>query len=261
MKKGKKLIKKLTRKIKKLNIKQWISLAVILLIFIILIKGVLFIKEYSKIQDPPKDKIPYPVRGIDISHYQGDVSWDVLADQNLSFAFIKATEGSSHIDKKFEYNWKEAHKTDLKVGAYHFMSFETSGKTQAKNFIKHVPKKRSSLPPVVDVELYGEFIHNHPSQETVNNILEPLLKRLESKYDKKPIIYTSTAVYKLYIQGKYDNDIWIADLSMPKTLPDGKQWKFLQYSFNGKLKGYKGYLPHLDLNVFYGSKWDFATEY
>lgn len=245
----------------KLNKKTLIVLLCLVVVVVAIIKGLLFVAEYKSIPDPPDDDISYPVRGVDISHYQGDVDWPTLADQNLAFAFIKATEGSSHVDSKFEYNWEEAHKTHLKVGAYHFMSFETSAKKQAANFIKNVPKTRGMLPPVVDVELYGDFIKTHPSEDTVKEILMPLLEILEEHYGQKPIIYTSTAVYKQYIQDNYDNDIWIADLSFPETLPDGKQWKFLQYSFNGKLKGYTGYLPHLDLNVYYGSKWDFATEY
>ena len=43
----------------------------------------------------------YAVRGVDVSAYQGEIDWPVLADQDLDFAFIKATEGSSHEDEQF----------------------------------------------------------------------------------------------------------------------------------------------------------------
>ena len=43
----------------------------------------------------------YPVRGVDVSSYQGNIDWAVLSKQNISFAFIKATEGSSFVDKYF----------------------------------------------------------------------------------------------------------------------------------------------------------------
>ncbi|MBR4257050.1 MAG: lysozyme, partial [Clostridia bacterium] len=65
----------------------------------------------------------YPVRGVDVSHYQGDVDWETLSKQGISFAFIKATEGSSYVDLTFEKNYVEANKTVLRVGAYHFFSF------------------------------------------------------------------------------------------------------------------------------------------
>lgn len=246
---------------KKFNVKTILIILISVILVFAAAKGLAFIKELSNIPDPPDDGLDYPVRGVDISHYQGDVDWDTLSQQNLAFAFIKATEGSSHLDKKFEYNWENAHKTHLKVGAYHFVSFESSGKKQAENFIKNVPDERGMLPPVVDLELYGDFIDNPPTQETVDDILVPLMEQLEKAYGQKPIIYCNTAVYNKYVKDNYDNDIWLADLSFPTELPDGKQWKFLQYSFNGKLDGYEGYLPHLDLNVYYGSKMDFAKEY
>lgn len=50
----------------------------------------------------------YSVRGIDVSSYQGEINWKTLSDQNISFAFIKATEGSSFVDKDFAYNFEEA---------------------------------------------------------------------------------------------------------------------------------------------------------
>ena len=65
----------------------------------------------------------FEVTGVDVSHYQGTIDWKKLAEQDLDFAFIKATEGSSYIDECFYDNWKEAEKTDLCIGAYHFFSF------------------------------------------------------------------------------------------------------------------------------------------
>ena len=34
----------------------------------------------------------YPIHGVDVSHYQGEIDWNVLAAQNIQFAYIKATE-------------------------------------------------------------------------------------------------------------------------------------------------------------------------
>ena len=41
----------------------------------------------------------YPVIGVDVSSYQGEIDWEILSSQNISFAFIKATEGSSFVDE------------------------------------------------------------------------------------------------------------------------------------------------------------------
>ena len=49
----------------------------------------------------------YPVRGVDVSSYQGEINWYILSEENISFAFIKATEGSSHQDKYLKNNLEE----------------------------------------------------------------------------------------------------------------------------------------------------------
>ena len=90
----------------------------------------------------------FPVRGVDVSSYQGEIDWDTLSGQNIQFAFIKATEGSSHVDPFFLHNYEEASQTDLRIGAYHFFSYDSSGGTQAENFISVVPKDKNMLPPV-----------------------------------------------------------------------------------------------------------------
>jgi lysozyme len=53
-------------------------------------------------------QVEYPVRGIDVSHYQGDIHWDAVAAANIRFAYIKATEGADYIDPSFQQNWDGA---------------------------------------------------------------------------------------------------------------------------------------------------------
>ena len=107
-----------------------------------------------QLNNPSKKR--YPVRGVDVSHYQGTIDWPVLAAQDLDFAYIKATEGSSHTDEKFAENWEAAKDTGLRIGAYHFFSFDSPGESQLKHFTETVPAFRQMLPPVVDFEFYGD---------------------------------------------------------------------------------------------------------
>ena len=103
----------------------------------------------------------YPVRGVDVSAHQGEIDWSVLAGQDVQFAYIKATEGSGFTDRMFADNWEGARRSGLRVGAYHFFSFDSGGDTQADRFIGTVPKEKDSLPPAVDVEFYGEKAKTH----------------------------------------------------------------------------------------------------
>lgn len=200
----------------------------------------------------------YEVRGVDVSFYQGDINWNVLAKQGISFAFIKATEGSSFLDEKFKENYENAIKTDLKIGAYHFFSFDSNGNTQADNFIKNVPKKDDMLPPVVDIEFYGDKYKNVPDIEETQKQLQILLDRLEEYYGKKAIIYATYKSYNLYIMNNFkDNYIWIRDVFFRPSLRDNRDWTFWQYTDKVKLEGYNGKESKIDMNVFNGNSEEF----
>ncbi len=200
----------------------------------------------------------YPVRGVDVSHYQGDIDWDKLSESDISFAFIKATEGSDYVDEKFEYNWNEATKTDLRVGAYHFFSFDSDGKTQAENFIVNVPKTDGMLPPVIDIEFYGDKAKDPSKKKDVKPELDTLIAELYKHYGVMPIIYTTHQAYKLYIANDYKNcDIWIRDVIMTPYLSDDRDWTFWQYTNREKLDGYNGEEEFIDMNVFAGTADEF----
>lgn len=235
-----------------------ILVSVICSFTVIAVVGILLVYNgVVSFNTPPKSK--YPVRGVDVSSYQGEIDWQILSEQNIQFAFIKATEGSRFSDKKFSYNLSEALKTNLKVGAYHFFSYDSSGKSQADNFIKTVPKTENMLPPVIDVEFYGDKKENPPDKEKTTKELSVMIEALNEYYGLMPIIYVTEKSYELYIENLYNEcDIWIRDVFFSPELSDGRSWTFWQYTDKAKLDGYSGEEKYIDMNVFNGSKEDFA---
>lgn len=199
------------------------------------------------------DKAAYPVRGVDVSVYQGRVDWNTLANQDIAFAFIKATEGRSHQDARFAQNWQDAQQTPLAIGAYHFFSYDSDGHTQAANFIAAVPVLENALPPVIDIEFYGGNERNPPPKEKVLPILDALLSDLEQHYGKKPILYATMKSYRLYLAEAYqDYPLWIRNVLRTPRLPDGATWHFWQYSHRERLEGYDGEERFIDMNVWNG---------
>lgn len=215
-------------------------------IFILWYNGIIFFNYSSRKK--------YEIRGVDVSSYQGDIDWNVLSEQGIKFAFIKATEGSSFVDEKFNINYENATKTNLKIGAYHFFSYDSEGITQADNFIKHVPKTEGMLPPVVDIEFYGDKYRNIPDIEETQKQLHKMLEKLENHYEKKPIIYATYKSYNLYIANNFkDNYIWIRDVYLTPKLKDNREWTFWQYTDKAVLNGYNGKETKIDINVFNGN--------
>lgn len=198
----------------------------------------------------------WEVFGVDVSAYQGEVDWSVLARQSVAFGFIKATEGSSLQDRQFAANWSGAMEAGVRPGAYHFFSYDSPGESQAENFIDLVPVTPGALPPAIDLEFYGPYLQQPKSREEVEPILKALIARLEAHYGVKPILYVTCRSYQLYLSGgAYDGyPIWF---SSPLVRPAGLSCSFWQYSHSARLEGYNGTEERIDLNVFLGSESEF----
>ena len=214
--------------------------------------GALFLSGVLQFNRPSKER--YPVRGVDVSHYQGKIDWETLSAQGISFAYIKATEGSFSTDERFSENWSGAGKTGLRIGAYHFFSFETAGKTQAENFIGTVDALSGMLPPAADVEPYGKFRKLTPG---VLDELSVWLSEVEAHYGIRPVIYTTAGFCGAVREAFPEHDIWIRSVY---GKPSGKTgWTFWQYSDRVKKDGYCGDEKFIDMNVFAGTEEEFRN--
>ena len=217
----------------------------------------LFWNGILQFNNPSKEQ--YPVRGVDVSAYQGIIDWELLSEQDISFAFIKATEGSSFVDERFFYNYAEAQKTNLRVGAYHFFSYDSTGEAQAAHFIRTVAKTEDMLPPVIDVEFYGDKEAKPPEREQTIAQLGVMVEKLKTHYGVTPILYATEKSYQLYLAGAFpDCDIWIRSVLTSPRLSDNRNWTFWQFSNRARLYGYSGEETFIDLNAFHGSEQEFA---
>ena len=164
------------------------------------------------------------------------------------------------MDPCFAENYAGAAQTGLRVGAYHFFSYDSSGDTQADNFIAAVQPLENMLPPVIDVEFYGDKEKNPPHKEVVVRNLSAMIRRLEEHYGMTPILYATEKSYRLFLAEDFEEcDIWIRNVLGRPTLSDGREWTFWQYANRGRLSGYSGRERYIDLNVFQGSAEEFAA--
>ncbi len=190
------------------------------------------------------------VIGADISEYQADVDMPVLMEQGIEFVYIKATEGSGHVDSRFADNWENAVECGLPAGAYHFFSFDSPGQMQADNYIKAVGDLEGKLIPAVDVEYYGDKKENPPAKEDVIRELGAFLEALEKEYNAKPMIYCTHDVYGKYIKGAFDEyPRWVRSIYYPAAIEAGSGWIVWQYCDTAELEGYEGGERFIDLDV------------
>ena len=197
----------------------------------------------------------FEIHGIDISHYQGLIDWDALRTGMIEgcpirFIVIKATEGSTKIDERFDDNFFQAREYGFIRGAYHFWSNKSSARAQAYYFLSKVKLEEGDLPPVLDVE-------HKPQNQDIEDFQRDILTWLhivEDRYHVKPIIYTYYKFKSLYLNAPVFDDYpyWIAHYYVDKVEYKGP-WKFWQHTDVGRLPGIKGYV---DFNIYNGSFYD-----
>jgi lysozyme len=191
------------------------------------------------------------VAGIDISHWDGDIDWAELDKESIYFVYMKATEGESYVDPTFGTNWAAIRKTSLRRGAYLFFDPGLAGDeqtAQAQNFINTVKNiEAGDLPPMLDVEDDPEV----PVAVFQSRLLT-VVRLVESYFHARPIIYTTTGLYKKYLNWHNsfrDYELWIADYCYRRPqLCDKKDMRIWQFTDKAKLKG----IPSpVDMDIFY----------
>ena len=194
--------------------------------------------------DVPKS---YPLVGLDVSHHQGEIDFEKLGafqfHDTLSFVYIKASEGVSHVDRQYKVNAKGFEGIKKPYGFYHFFQPSQSALQQAKHFINSVQSLNSQLKPVLDIELLLPLSTN----EMIDSI-QVYMSEIEYRLKTKPIIYTYRSYYEDYLKGALDDQVffWIADYSKNVDLISDNQIVIWQFSDKGKMNGIN---ELVDLNV------------
>jgi lysozyme len=197
----------------------------------------------------------FAVRGIDVSHHQGEIDWEEVSAAGVSFAFIKSSEGRDHHDTRFVENWAAADRAGLARGAYHFFTFCSPGAAQADHFLQVVPPTTGALPPAVDVEFAGNC-RSWTSLDDVRRELRIFLARIEAAWSRRPLLYITSESGDRIIAGHFDDHpIWIRNV-LWRPHPEEPAWLFWQWSDDGELAGIR---TAVDMNVYRGGPEDLAA--
>ncbi|ATO50289.1 GH25 family lysozyme [Brevibacillus laterosporus] len=73
----------------------------------------------------------------DVSKWQGEINRNQVESDGVKYAFIKATEGTSLVDRKLKENAQGANRAGIKVGYYHFAHPDLSVQSQAEHFVQN----------------------------------------------------------------------------------------------------------------------------
>ncbi|NGN63127.1 lysozyme [Streptomyces sp. A7024] len=203
------------------------------------------------------------VQGIDVSHWQGAINWGAVRGAGIQFAWMKATEGTTYKDPRFNTNYPAAHAAGVIRGAYHFARpNSSSGATQANFFASNGgawSRDNLTLPGVLDIE-------NNPSgaacyglsQTAMRNWILDFYNTYKARTTRDVVIYTSPSWWNSCTGGwngmATRSPLWVAHWTAnhSPSLPGGfGAWTVWQYTSSGSVSGVSG---NVDRNKFNGSR-------
>ena len=194
--------------------------------------------------------------GIDISRYQGDVNFEKVKTDGVSFVILKA--GGSEYNKstkqcedpKFEDNYRDAKRAMLPVGAYYyagngFIHGASAGIKDAGHFRQLLAGKKFEYPVFIDVE---QKVFNLYKDKVTEATLAFCTEMEQAGYYVG--IYASDISgfkSKLHDEKLKHFDHWVARYN--STGPSYvKKYGIWQFSSKGKVEGIK---VNVDLDYSY----------
>lgn len=193
----------------------------------------------------PRSKYHYD--GIDVSHHQGPIDWPLVAsDTCIQFVYIKATEGSTHVDTLYQYNIREAKRAGLLIGSYHFLTSSSSMRSQFINFITQVDSTSQHLLPMVDVEWSGVKGWN---KRQIQDSLAVFVGLVKQHYGSYPLLYADSRFYNAHLSPRFDKlPLFIAHYSDEAPVVKGAHRHYIwQRDQHGWVSGIN---REVDLNAF-----------
>lgn len=186
-------------------------------------------------------------QGIDVSEWQGDINFKKVKDDGIKIVYIRAGQGFSYKDAKFERNYQEARKNGLKIGVYHYVTARSTedAKLQARFFASLISNKKIDCKLAMDFESFGNLTNLQ-----INEISLAYLKELEQLTKKEVIVYSNTYSAKYKFNSKVAKyPLWVAQYGVNEPQDNGhwKNWEGYQYTSMGRVKGING---NVDLDKF-----------
>lgn len=209
--------------------------------------------------------------GVDVSSYQGYVTWSSVYGDGVRFAFARATEGTASNDSDFSGNVSRGKGAGVKMGAYHF-AYPAEGcpSVQANHFWNvaggTLVSDGKTVMPMVDCEEFTGIGCSEGSYTTWYNDWSADLKVHKSTL--RPVIYVSACNCSYLNSGISGLGAWIADYNgqnlytgnpwstccsydrWGSTSCGANTWTYWQVSSTGAISGISG---NVDLDAYNGT--------
>ena len=194
-------------------------------------------------------------KGIDVSHYQGNVNWEKVKPQ-IDFAILRMGLGDdipSQDDKQFERNYAECVKLGIPFAVYFFSYAVNKAKVQTE--IAHIKRllngKKINAPVYIDVENTRGLDWRTISNTELLGIMQEFNAQLNALGYKMGIYSSRSAFWNEKMTDKWYDSIskWVAEYG-DKVHDFNRTYDIWQHTSKGSVDGIDG---NVDMNIMYNS--------
>jgi GH25 family lysozyme M1 (1,4-beta-N-acetylmuramidase) len=178
--------------------------------------------------------------GIDVSRYDEEIDWKMVAAAGYKFAVLRATVGDYYTDPRFYTYWNDAKAAGILVTAYHVIVATNYADKQIARLYSVMGDRKPDFPIVLDIER-----DDGVSKSANTACIQDCISEIGKHDTRKPMIYTAYYYWKDHVTASSDwakYDLWVAsyERSTPYIPPGWTTWKFWQYSDGGSVAGTNG---------------------
>ena len=178
--------------------------------------------------------------GVDFSHWQANVNFDKLVNNDVRFAIFKAgeiptTSKSEFTDPKYARNVTEARRANIISGAYYYFHPSIGASRQARHFDAVMQRDgQPDLPPVIDVE---DTDQRTPTQ--VADVLKAMIDYLMGRGYRRPIIYSRWGFLVNQVGEPFwlkEHFLWLAQYSNELIYKPADMSNVIMWQFTDRIK-------------------------
>lgn len=204
----------------------------------------MMVEDSAPLYRAGKAPSPEPGRGVDVSVWQGAVSWRQVAKSGISFAMVRSTVGDG-TDRRWLENRAGARGAGLEVEPYHFLTTDVRIAQQAARFLSAAGANW----PVMWIDVEREArTGSGPNETSVREMVDRL-----QQAGAMPGIYTSASMWRRLGHSAWAGELplWVADwnpayLGKPRLPAGWTEWDYQQTTSAGSVPGIAG---RVDLDI------------
>ena len=194
------------------------------------------------------------IPGIDVSHHQGIIDWDQVADAGVEFAFIRLAyrgfkDGELHADEQVHQNLAGAKAAGLKIGAYIFSQAISTQEAaeEAAYALALLGDTKLDFPLVYDWEYVIDTARTaEVSADTLMACVETFCAAVETA-GAEPMVYFNQDLAKTKLElDRLDCPLWLAKYA--DELRYSHQVRCWQYTDRGQIPGISEYV---DIDLYF----------